>query len=61
MRLQQAQVEALSKKIDGLSLLKSITVMACDTCGGGHTSIDWQIVGVAHEAIEEIDFFGSAL
>lgn len=34
------QVKGLSKKIDSLSLPKSATIMACDTCGGGQTLTD---------------------
>lgn len=33
-----AQVEALSRKIGNLSTQKLDVIMACDTCGGGHTS-----------------------
>ena len=34
-----AQVETLNKKIDSLSVQKTTTVMAYDTCGGGHTAL----------------------
>lgn len=56
-----AQIEALIKKIDNLSLLKTAAVMACDTCGGGHTSTDCSIVGAAHGPTVQVNFVGSAL
>lgn len=43
-----AQVEALGKKIDSLSTHEPSIVMACDTCGEGHSSTDCPIIGVAH-------------
>lgn len=55
------QVEALSRKIDSLSTQKSATVMACDTCGEGHASLDCPIVRAMHGPIEQVDFICSAL
>ena len=56
-----AQVEALSKKIDSLSLLKLVTIMAYETCEKGHTIIDCLIVGVGPGPNKQLDFVGSAL
>lgn len=38
----------MSKKIDGLSVPKPVEVMACDSCAGGHTTIECPIVGAMH-------------
>ena len=38
-------VESFSKKIDRLSVLKLVALMACETCGGGHTVSECSIVG----------------
>lgn len=35
--------------------------MACDTYGGGHTSLDFSIIRGAHGHIEQVDFAGNAL
>lgn len=56
-----AQVEALDKKINGLSLQKSAIIMACDTCVEGHTATDCPIVRDVHRSTEQLDFVGSAL
>lgn len=54
-------MEALSKKIDSLSIQQSASVMVYDTCGEGHASTDCSIVGAAHRPSEQVDFIGSVL
>ena len=55
------QVEALSRKIDGLPMIQQLTqVMQCDLCGRGHVNQECQAIRAMARPTEHIDYLGNA-
>ena len=55
------QVKALSKKIDGLSIIKQLTqVMQCDLCGRGHESQECRAIKTMAKPIEHVHYIANA-
>lgn len=51
-----AQVESLSRKIDGMMTLRAVTIMVFETCSGGHATNDCLIVSTSSGQHEQVDF-----
>ena len=53
-------VEALSKKIDGLSIIKQPTpMMHCDLCGWGHGSQECQAIKSLVRPSKHVNYMGN--
>ena len=55
------QVEALSEKVDILTIPRIALVMHCEGFGGGHSQIDCPITVVSSTPVEQVNFVGNAM
>ena len=52
-----AQIEALTKKIDGMSApIMKVQAMQCELCGGGHQSMDCQVGNPFAQSAEQANY-----
>lgn len=51
----------MNKKWYRLASINQATVMSCESCGGGHAMLNYQInLGSSSNKMEEVDYLGNA-
>lgn len=51
-----AQVESLSKNIDGMMTPRVALIMAFETCSGGNPTSDYPIVSASSGHVEQVNY-----
>lgn len=56
-----AQVEDLSKKIVGLTVVRLAPIIHCNISGGGHVLYNSPIIGTTFGLVDQVDFVGNGV